>query len=177
MPVTSHASEHLSRGTYGEALRWYFDRAEAGDAGAQFLLGLKYETGTDVARDLSAAADWYEKAAAQGNVEAQFKLATLLDRGQGREADPQAAAQWYERAAQKGYGPAQYNLGVLRLNAASSDSERIDGLIWLMKARSRGVPQADTLLERIQAAWPAELIATAARQIAADPAMDGSVRR
>ncbi len=173
VPVTAYASEHIDRATYGDALRWYFNTAEAGDAQAQFLLGLKYETGTDVARDLAEAANWFEKAARQGNLEAQFKFAALLERGQGRAADPIAAAQWYERAARNGFAPAQYNLGVLQINAASTDDQRIEGLVWLMKARDQGIEPAAELLARIEALWPAEIIATAKRRTAVDPAAGG----
>jgi TPR repeat protein len=176
VPVAVFAGEHLNRGTYGEALQWYFNAAEAGDAQAQFLLGLKYETGTDVARDLTKAANWYEKAALQGNPESQFKLAMLLENGRGRAADPAAAAQWYERAARGGYAPAQYNLGVLQLNAASTDAGRIDGLVWLMKARDQGIEPAAKFLARIEALWPAELIAAAEQRVvgAAKSGMEGS---
>ncbi len=166
VPATIYASEHLDRGTYGEALQWYFKAAEAGNAQAQFLLGLKYETGTDVGRDLAEAANWYEKAANQGNMEAQFKLATLLERGQGRAADLAAAAQWYERAARNGFAPAQYNLGIILLNTASTDDERIGGLVWLIKARDRGVAPAAKFIARIESLWPAELMAAAEQRAA-----------
>lgn len=172
-PVGAFAGEHLNHGTYGESLKWYFDAAKAGDARAQFLLGLKYETGTDVSRDLAKAADWYEKAAHQDIPEAQFKLATFLERGQGRAADPAAAAKWYERAARAGYAPAQYNFAVLQLNAASTDAQRIDGLMWLMKARDRGIEPAAKFLARIEALWPAELIAAAKQRAADEPASAG----
>lgn len=165
-PAVAIAAEHIDRSPYGQALRWYFEAARAGDPQAQFLLGLKYETGTDVARDLATAADWYEKAAVQGYPEAQFKLATLLEHGRGREADPVAARQWYERAAQAGFGPAQYNLAVLKLNNASSDAERIDGLVWLMRARDNGVAAAATFLTQLQAQWPADIIAAAQQRAA-----------
>lgn len=169
-PAAAFADEQRPRVTYGEALQWYFDAAQAGNAQAQFLLGLKYETGTDVARDFAEAANWYEKAARQGYLEAQFKLATFLERGRGREADPAAAAQWYERAARAGFAPAQYNLGVLRLNAASNEVERIDGLVWLIRARDQGVGQAADFVARIKALWPAEIVAAAEQRAAADPA-------
>ena len=39
-PIAAFASEHLPRGNYGDSLRWYFEAAEAGNARAQFLLGL-----------------------------------------------------------------------------------------------------------------------------------------
>ena len=171
-PMVAVADEHRARGTYGEALQWYFDAADAGNAQAQFLLGLKYETGTDVGRDIAEAANWYEKAARQGNPEAQFKLATFLERGRGREVDRAAAAQWYERAAQKGFAPAQYNLGVLQLNTASSDAERIDGLVWLIKARNQGVAPAADFVAQVKGLWPAEIVASAERRAAEDAASD-----
>ncbi len=169
-PAAGLADEHRPRVSYGEALQWYFDAAQAGNAQAQFLLGLKYETGTDVARDLAEAANWYEKAARQGIPEAQFKLATFLERGRGRDADPAAAAQWYERAARAGYAPAQYNLGVLQLNAASNEVERIDGLVWLIRARDQGVAPAADFVARVKALWPAEIVAAAEQRAADDPA-------
>jgi TPR repeat protein len=170
-PAVGLADEHRPRVTYGDALQWYFDAAQAGNAQAQFLLGLKYETGTDVTRDFAAAANWYEKAARQGYLEAQFKLATFLARGRGRDADPVAAAQWYERAARAGFAPAQYNLGVLQLNAASNEVERIDGLVWLIRARDQGVEPAANFVARIEALWPAEIVAAAERRAAdAEPA-------
>ena len=167
------ASEHLGRSTYGQALQWYFDAAQSGDAQAQFLLGRKYETGTDVARDLAEAATWYEKAARRGHVEAQFKFASLLEQGRGVSADPIGAAQWYERAAQQGYAPAQYNLAVLILNAASTDAQRVDGLVWLLKARDQGVEAAANFMSRIEALWPAEISASAKRNAAKKAEVDG----
>lgn len=167
--LDAFAAEHSGRATYGEALRWYFNAAEAGDARAQFLLGLKYETGTDVARDLKKAADWYEKAARQGNLEAQFKYATMLEQGRGRPADKAAAAQWYGLAARAGFAPAQYNLGVLQLNTASDEAARIEGLVWLILAREQGVAAAGEFLARIEAAWPPELVAAARRRAEETP--------
>ena len=176
-PTTVFASEHLGRASYGEAMRWYLQAAEAGNAQAQFLLGLKYETGTDVTRNPGKAADWFEKAARQGILEAQFKLAALLERGKGRAADPDGAARWYERAARKGYAPAQYNLAVMRLNAASNDNERIDGLVWLMKACDQDFEPAAKFISRIGALWPAEVIAAAVVRNAGVPAAGGKLKR
>lgn len=173
LPIAASAAEHVDRSPYGQAMRWYFDAAAAGNPQAQFMLGLKYETGTDVARDYRTAADWYERAARQGYPEAQFKLASLLERGLGRSADAAAAAQWYERAARAGFAPAQYNLAVLILNSAKTDEDRVAGLTWLIRARDQGVTAAAEFLARIEAQWPEELVA-AARQRAAEQAPDAN---
>lgn len=167
LSTAASAEQHIDRSPYGQALRWYFEAAEQGNPQAQFLLGLKYETGTDVARDFVAAADWYERAARQGYAEAQFKLAILVQHGQGRAADAAAAEHWYRESAQQGYAPAQYNLAVMLLNAARSDAERVDALVWLVKAHDQKFAAAGALLSRIEEQWPAELVADA-RQRAAD---------
>lgn len=43
-----------------------FRRAEKGDANAQFVLGLKYDTGKGMPQDYAEAAKWYRKAKDQG---------------------------------------------------------------------------------------------------------------
>jgi TPR repeat protein len=48
-----------------------FRRAEKGDAKAQFVLGLKYDTGTGVRQDYAEAAKWYRKAKDQGVADAK----------------------------------------------------------------------------------------------------------
>ena len=55
---------------YEEAVRWYRDAAEAGNAIAQYNLGQCYFGGTGVERDLDFARDWLEKSAKNGNKKA-----------------------------------------------------------------------------------------------------------
>ena len=50
------------------------EKAEAGDAEAQYQLGKAYETGEGVSKYLSTARYWYEKAALQKNIAAQERL-------------------------------------------------------------------------------------------------------
>lgn len=49
-------------------------QAYSGDSEAQYELGLLYENGTGVPKDLANALHWYQKSAAQGNAKAQFNL-------------------------------------------------------------------------------------------------------
>ena len=49
-------------------------RAKAGQAEAQYILGVLYYLGQGVPQDFVQAANWYRKAAEQGGVEAQFYL-------------------------------------------------------------------------------------------------------
>lgn len=61
--------------------------AEAGDAIAQFNLGLSYELGDMVARDLAEAVKWYRRAAEQGMPDAQYNLGCCYFRGEGVDVD------------------------------------------------------------------------------------------
>ena len=53
--------------------------ADAGDAGAQYLLASMYESGLGVPRDLALAIDWYTAAARQGDPAAAAKARELAE--------------------------------------------------------------------------------------------------
>ena len=58
-------------------------RADQGDAYAQYNLGLMYATGQGVTQDFTQAAAWYCKAADQGDAYAQYNLGLMYAAGQG----------------------------------------------------------------------------------------------
>lgn len=133
---------------YTATLRWYHEQAKAGNPMAQFLLGIKYETGTDVPRDLARAAELFEQAARKGHKDAQFKLASMLEAGRGIAADRDAAEAWYRAAAFEDHAPAQYNLSLMLLSAARDEDALVEGLSWLMRAGRGGISRAEDLLEK-----------------------------
>ena len=145
--------------TYGGTMRWYHEAAKSGNAEAQFLLGIKFETGTDVKRNLESAADWFEKAALQGHPAAQFKLANAYAAGKGRPQDQAAASQWYRRSAEQNFGPSQYNLGIGLLAAATAFEGRAEAFAWIAMAARNGVAPAQKVRQRLLASWPPDLIA------------------
>lgn len=83
---------------YQAAFKEWKASADAGQAEAQFDLGLLYAQGLGVRRDLSAAADWYRKAADQGNAEAEFALGQMYSRGWGVPRDEADALRWMAMA-------------------------------------------------------------------------------
>ena len=84
-------------------------RAEAGDAGAQVILGCMYVTGVGVPQDDAEAVAWYRRAAAQGHARAQYNLGAMYAEGLGVPPDASAAVAWYRRAAEQGDVTAQNN--------------------------------------------------------------------
>ncbi len=83
---------------YQRAYREWKAAADAGQAEAQFDLGVLYAQGLGVRRDLSQAASWYRKAAEQGNAEAQFALGQMYSRGWGVPRDEADALRWFQMA-------------------------------------------------------------------------------
>ncbi len=161
---------------YSDTLRWYHRQAAAGDARAQFLLGIKYETGTDVERDLARAAELYERAARQGLADAQFKYATMLQTGRGHAHDITGAETWYRAAALRDHAPAQFNLGVMLINKAQSDDDSAEGLSWLIRSSRTGLAPARALVEKLTDIHSEDIVRSA-RTLAELPLADVSNER
>lgn len=90
------------KGDYTAAYDEWLPLAELGDAEAQFNLGVLYDEGAGVERNLTTAADWYRKAAEQGFIDAQTNLGILYYHGLGVDRDHEAAAHWFRLAADQG---------------------------------------------------------------------------
>jgi uncharacterized protein len=83
---------------YQGAYKEWKAAADAGQAEAQFDLGVLYAQGLGVRRDLTEASKWYRKAADQGNAEAEFALGQMYSRGWGVPRDEADAIRWFQMA-------------------------------------------------------------------------------
>src|SRR3970040_2840818 len=63
---------------YAQAWKELSPLAKAGNADAQYLLGVMYSHGRGVGQDDDQSARWYAAAAKQGHVEAAFNLGFML---------------------------------------------------------------------------------------------------
>ena len=84
--------------------------AEAGDASAQFSLGVMYDNGDGTRKDSVEALKWYRKSAEQGNALAQFTLGNMYENGDGVLKDSVEAHAWYNNASANGSEAAKINL-------------------------------------------------------------------
>jgi len=71
-------------GDFARARELWQPRAEAGDADAQYLLGLAFDEGRGGTEDDVEAARWYALAAEQGHAAAQNNLGLLYHAGSSR---------------------------------------------------------------------------------------------
>ena len=113
-------------------------RAEAGDAGAQFKLGLMYAKGESVPKDTLKAAELWQKAAAQGNAGAQISLGAIYAKGEGVRKDAVKAIDWYQKAAAQGDADAQFALGMMHLRGEGVPKHPVKAVEWFKKAATQG---------------------------------------
>jgi uncharacterized protein len=114
------------------------NRAETGDVEAQSLLGDRYYTGMDGARNIAAASDWYEQAAIKGNAKAQFNLGYIQASGEDGAPDLESAMRWYTMAAEQGLPDAQNNLGTLY----EQNHQLEEAVYWYQLAADQGFTSA-----------------------------------
>ena len=97
-------TQNNSGGTKIETIR---EKAQNGDAEAQFELGKIYNSKADY----KEAVKWYRLAAEQGFAKGQNNLAVMYEKGHGVKQDYKKAAEWYHLAAEQGFAIPQHNLG------------------------------------------------------------------
>lgn len=129
-----------------EAVNFFRQAADAGNADAQSHLGFLYSRGIGIPQDMQEAVKWWRKAADQGDARAQCSLGLSYDTGRGVQKDSAAGLAWYRKAADQGLANAQtslafdYELG----NGAPQDYEK--AATWFRKAAIQGDALAQTQL-------------------------------
>ncbi len=113
--------------------------ANAGDAAAEYEVGLRLAEGRSVVRDPKAAVDWLQKAAAQGLAPAQYRLGSAYEKGIGVPRDPPMAMTLYGRAAEAGNIRAMHNLAVMAAEGAVGKPDYAKAATWFGKAAELGV--------------------------------------
>lgn len=95
-----HATRPLA--DFETALDELTRRAEAGDAAAQWSLGMRYRFGVGAVADMDAAREWLKRAAEADHAEACRAYAWTLVADGGDKAAIAEASRWMERAAEFG---------------------------------------------------------------------------
>ncbi len=120
------------------ALKLYARAAESGNTAAMNSLGVCYERGRGVKRDMKQAIDWYEQAAEGGNPFAQLNLGLIYEFGRGVKKDYEKALNWYRSAADSGFGRAYARLALMYENGHGVDPDPAKAAILREQAHKRG---------------------------------------
>ena len=82
-----------------KAIDWYRDKAEKGDAHAQWKIGSLYAEGHGAPQDYSEALKWLCRSADQGYAPAQKDIGRMYAEGQGIPKDLVRAHMWFNLSA------------------------------------------------------------------------------
>jgi TPR repeat protein len=145
LPVTSFAASldeakaAVDAGKFAQAAAMYRELAAAGDAKAQYNLGLMYARGDGVQENPQEAVKWYRMSAEQGFVEAQYALGVIyFSRDGGVAMDYDEAIKWYRKAAEQGHVRSQLNLGIVYLRGDVVSQDIPQALKWFGLAAEQG---------------------------------------
>jgi TPR repeat protein len=137
---------------YRRAYEEFLPLAENGMAAAQYKLGLMYENGRGVPRDLAQAEEWYARAAEQGYSSAQYNLGFV----HYSQNDMAGTTEWWSRAAAGGDEQAMFSLGFIFAEGAHAPRDPVQAHMWYDLAAAHGSAEAaykrDELARRMSAA-------------------------
>jgi TPR repeat protein len=118
----------------GNIFKDHLIKAQQGDANAQLQVGLRYDWGEGVGKDVNQAATWYQKSAVQGLANAQFLLGDCYAKGEGVAKNDTQSVSWYRKAAEQGHGMSQYNLGFSYEQGIGVTKDMAQAILWYQKS-------------------------------------------
>lgn len=142
-------NEDLSREERVDAAVQMKRLAQAGDAHAQYLMGLLYRDGGLVIPDTERAQYWMEEAATQKLPAAQYSLGKLLLSDDPLVHDPDQGIRCLKAAAQNGNDYASYALGKEYLSGKHVLKNAGKAADYLHQASQEGNPWAQYLLGKL----------------------------
>jgi len=143
------AKQKLSQKDYAAAHAIYLSLANQNDAKACYNLGLMYQDGDGVAKNMDEAVKWYTKSAELNYKEAQYTLASLVFQRQIQSISYPQAVTYYEQAAKQGHVKSQLNLGMLYLRGDVIAQDMPAAVQWLSLAASNNNSEAQGYLANL----------------------------
>ena len=122
------------------------ERAEAGDAAAQFALATMLAEASPA--NQAESLRWMLEAAKQGNDQVQRIYAQGLLAIRGKAAGPEAV-QWLTRSAEQGNADAQYRLGLILYEGKLVPANLVTAGQWVQLAADSGHKEAGSLLKEM----------------------------
>ena len=143
------AKQKLAEKDFAAAHAIYLSLANQNDAKACYNLGLMYQDGDGVAKNLDEAVKWYTKSANLGYKEAQYTLGALVFQRQIQTISYPQAVTYYEQAAQQGHVKSQLNLGMLYFRGDVIAQDLSAAVQWLSLAASNNNSEAQGYMAQL----------------------------
>ena len=110
---------------FEEALKWYMQAAEQGDASALNNLGCMYLVGDGVEEDTEKAFKLFHKSAEIGNDSSQYNVGMMIHEGVGTITNKEEAVKWIRLASEQGHAGAQKMLNNILKEESQSLNEEV----------------------------------------------------
>ena len=143
------AKQKLAEKDFAAAHAIYLSLANQNDAKACYNLGLMYQDGDGVTKNLDEAVKWYTKSANLGYKEAQYTLGALVFQRQIQTISYPQAVTYYEQAAQQGHVKSQLNLGMLYFRGDVIAQDLSAAVQWLSLAASNNNSEAQGYMAQL----------------------------
>jgi TPR repeat protein len=137
-------------GEFAEATKLLTHAAAAGNAEAQYALGVVYGTGLGTKPNRKKAREFYQKAANQGHASALLVLADMVHEKARTDRERAEAIRLYTAAAEKGVPTAIYNLGLAYERGHGVPADIAKALDHYRRAAGAGFPAAREALVRLE---------------------------
>lgn len=114
------------------------EKAQAGDAEAEYRIGWSYFTGKGVSVDYKEAARWLRLSAAQDFPDAEFALGYAYEHGTGVRKDAREAVRYYTAAAKHANSTAENNLASMYQHGQGVRKDLHQAAAWYQRAAEQG---------------------------------------
>ena len=116
---------------------------------AQNMLGVCYQFGVGVDKDVKKAFKYYSSSSEQGNSAAMNSLGYCYDNGKGTDVNRNKAFEWYEKSANLGDCSAMYNVGFTFQYGFGVTKDSKKAKEFYTKAAAQGEPNSQTRLNNL----------------------------
>lgn len=142
------------RKNYEQANNWFRKATESQDRMAPYELGVHYEHGRGVEKDMQQAIDYYRIAASRGYNLAQRYLGYCYQVGRGVDVDLEQAVDWYLRAIDikdpELKADVMHRLATIFFNDKFLYRDKSIGMYWYRQAAELGNERAQEVVARLQ---------------------------
>ena len=132
--VGRQAYQLVKQGKTDQAIDLLNQEEHKEKANALFMLGMIYDSGKGVEKDISKAFDYYLRSADKGNEIAQLYVGLFYKEGMGVEKNISQAFKYFLRSAENGNREAQFYTGVAYKDGSGADKDTEKAIFWLRKA-------------------------------------------
>ena len=138
-----------SAGHYQREKHWYEKAAERDSADAYYFLGILYQNGQGVERDMKKALDQFLRASERGSTGADERIGWFFHKGYVVAQSNADALIWFRRAANRNHKLGEYDMGLCYEYGWGVERDLREAANWYERSFHHGYRKAGEALRRV----------------------------